>query len=166
MIPGEAWVHLDWRNVPGETPAAIRDRLQDLLSANLQPGSQGFVMIPDQTFETYTGYAFTAPAVFPSFALPPAHPLIVNACQILSQVLQREVSVTVWQFATDGGHLMEAGIPTIGFAPGHENLAHTAHEHLLIDELLAACRGYAELALQLGRMLADEAQNNSRHNEG
>lgn len=166
VIPGEAWVHLDWRNIPGEAPTAVRDRLQDVLSASLQSGSQGFVVIPEQTFETYTGYTFTAPAVFPSFALPPEHPLITTACQLLSQALQREVSVTVWQFATDGGHLMEAGIPTIGFAPGHENLAHTAHEHLTIDELLAACLGYAELALHLGEALATERQTGSHHNEG
>ncbi len=166
VIPGEAWVHLDWRNIPGEAPAAVRDRLQALLSANLQPGSQGFVVIPDQTFETYTGYTLTAPAVFPSFALPPDHPFITQACQILSQGLQREIAVTIWQFATDGGHLMEAGIPTIGFAPGDENLAHTAYEHVVIDELLAACLGYAELALHLGEVLAGERPASSHHNEG
>jgi len=166
VIPGEAWVHLDWRNIPGEAPAAIRDQLQRLLLENLQKGSQGFVVIPDQTFETYTGYLLTAPAIFPSFALPPKHPLITGAQQILSQALHREVSITTWQFATDGGHLMEAGIPTIGFAPGSENLAHTAHEHITIDELLSACLGYAALALHLGEVLAEEKRASDHHNEG
>ncbi len=154
VIPGEVWVHLDWRNIPGESPSSIRERLQELLTQNLQPGSQGFVVIPDQTFETYTGHLFTAPAVFPSFALPADHPLVTVARHLLSQTLEREVSVTTWQFATDGGHLMEAGVPTIGFAPGDENLAHTAHEHILIEQLLSGCLGYAVLARELGARLA------------
>jgi len=154
VIPEEAWVHLDWRNIPGESPSSIRERLQVLLAENLQPESQGFVVVPDQTFETYTGYTLTAPAVFPSFALPGDHPLVTAAREILTQAVQQEVSVTTWQFATDGGHLMEAGIPTIGFAPGDENLAHTTHEHVSIDQLLSACLAYAALAMRLGATLA------------
>jgi acetylornithine deacetylase/succinyl-diaminopimelate desuccinylase-like protein len=128
--------------------------LQELLTQNLQPGCQGFIVIPDQTFETYTGHMFTAPAVFPSFALPADHPLVTAARHLLSQALEREVSVTTWQFATDGGHLMEAGVPTIGFAPGDENLAHTTHEHILIEQLLSGCLGNAVLAQELGAHLA------------
>lgn len=149
VIPGEAWVHLDWRNIPDESPEEIRGRLQDVLSDCLSPGSKGFVIIPKQTFDTYTGHTLTAPAIFPSFGLPATHPLVITAKQALDQALSRDTPITVWRFATDGGHLMAAGIPTIGFAPGEEGLAHTSDEHVAIDDLIAAVVGNAALARHL-----------------
>lgn len=154
VIPDEAWVHLDWRNIPEESPEEIRVRLQEVLSGCLEPESEGFVVIPKQTFDTYTGYTFTASAVFPSFALPADHPLVVAAKQTLDQALTQDTPVTVWRFATDGGHLMAAGIPTIGFAPGDERLAHTSNEHIRIDDLMAAVVGNGALASNLAASLA------------
>lgn len=154
IIPGEAWVHLDWRNVPEESPEQIQERLQDLLSDCLSSESEGFVIIPQETFDTYTGYSFTAPAIFPSFGLSAEHPLVLAAKQILDSALQRDTPVTVWRFATDGGHLMAAGIPTIGFAPGDENLSHTSNEHIQIDDLMIAVVGNGALARDLATNLA------------
>lgn len=154
VIPGEAWVHLDWRNIPEESPAEIRQRLEDALSDCLGPESEGFVVIPKVTFDTYTGYTMTAPAVFPSFGLPANHPLVVAAKKALDTVLNRDTPVTVWRFATDGGHLMAAGIPTIGFAPGDEGLAHTSNEHIMIDDLMAAVVGNGALARDLATNFA------------
>ncbi|MFQ5857330.1 MAG: M20/M25/M40 family metallo-hydrolase [Anaerolineae bacterium] len=154
VIPSEAWVHLDWRNIPGESPAEIRERLQDTLSGCLGPESEGFVVIPKQTYDTYTGYSLTAPAVFPSFGLPADHSLVTIAKQTLDRALQRDTPVRVWRFATDGGHLMAAGVPTIGFAPGDEALAHTSNEHIKIDDVMAAVVGNGALARDLAANLA------------
>jgi acetylornithine deacetylase/succinyl-diaminopimelate desuccinylase-like protein len=35
------------------------------------------------------------------------------------------------------------GIPTVGFAPGLEELAHTTREHVKIDDLLTATAVYS-----------------------
>ena len=35
----------------------------------------------------------------------------------------------------------ELGIPTVGFGPSRENLAHTADEYIEISQLEKACRG-------------------------
>ncbi len=156
VIPGEAWVHLDWRNIPEESPEEIRERLQALLSDCLSPESEGFVVIPKQTFDTYTGYTLTAPAIFPSFALPADHALVVSAKQTLDSVLHQDTPVTIWRFATDGGHLVEAGIPTIGFAPGDERLAHTSDEHIGISDLMAAVVGNGALACDLTAKLVQK----------
>lgn len=149
LIPGEAWTHLDWRNIPNESPEEICERLQDVLAGCLEPEAEGFVMIPQQTFDTYTGHTLTTPAVFPSFELPADHPLLDRAKRTLNAALGQDPPVTIWQFATDGGHLMAAGIPTIGFAPGDERLAHTSNEHIAIDDLMAAVVGNGALALNL-----------------
>ncbi len=155
VIPGEAWIHLDWRNVPEESPDEIANQLQDLLSDCLSNESEGFVVVPKQTFDTYTGYTLTAPAIFPSFGLPTDHSLVVTAQQVLDQTLDQETSIVVWRFATDGGHLMAAGIPTIGFAPGDESLAHTSNEHVLIDNLMGAVVGNSALACELANRLGN-----------
>lgn len=149
VIPGEAWVYLDWRNVPEESPEEVQIRLQAILSECLSDGSEGFVVVPQQTFDTYTDYTLTAPAIFPSFGLPADHPLITTAKTTLDEALEQDTPVTIWHFATDGGHLMAAGIPTIGFAPGDETLAHTSDECIGIDELMAGVVGNGALAANL-----------------
>lgn len=155
VVPGEAWVHLDWRNIPEESLEEIKSRLEETLSDCLNPESEGFVVIPKHTFDTYTGYTLTAPANFPSFGLPADHPLVMTAKQTLDQALNRNTPVMVWHFATDGGHLMAAGIPTIGFAPGDESLAHTSDEHIEIDDLMAAVAGNSALARDLTAKLPE-----------
>lgn len=154
IIPGEAWIHLDWRNIPEESPEEIQERLQDVLSDCLGPASEGFVVVLKQTFDTYTGYTLTTPAISPAFGLPAGHPLVVAAQQTLSDAFQRDISVTIWQFVTDGGYLMAAGIPTIGFAPGDETLVHTSNEHIKIDDLMAAVVGNGALTRSLAVALA------------
>ncbi|MBS1251752.1 MAG: N-formyl-4-amino-5-aminomethyl-2-methylpyrimidine deformylase [Anaerolineales bacterium] len=156
VIPSEAWVHLDWRNIPEESPEEIQARLQNILSDCLSDESEGFVTVPKHTFDTYTNYTVTAPALFPSFGLPADHPLVFAAKRTLDEALQRDTPVIVWHFATDGGHLMAAGIPTIGFAPGDGTLAHTSDEYITIDELIAGVAGNSALAQNL---VANLSQN-------
>lgn len=146
VIPGEAWVHLDWRNIPEESPEEIREQLKDILSDCLNDESEGTVVILKQTLDTYTGHTLTAPAIFPSFGLPAHHPSVVAAKQTLDEALGQDTPVMIWPFATDGGHLMAAGIPTVGFAPGDETLAHTSNEHIKVDELMMGVVGNGGLA--------------------
>jgi len=41
------------------------------------------------------------------------------------------------------------GIPTIGFGPGDESIAHRVDEYIEIDQLVSAARGYAAIATRL-----------------
>ena len=45
--------------------------------------------------------------------------------------------------------MARAGIPTVGFGPGDERWAHTSEEHVLVDDLIAAARIYARLAIRI-----------------
>jgi len=48
-----------------------------------------------------------------------------------------------YSFCSNGSHYAgEAGIPTIGFGPSRENLAHIDNEYIEIEELEKGCRGY------------------------
>jgi acetylornithine deacetylase/succinyl-diaminopimelate desuccinylase-like protein len=51
-----------------------------------------------------------------------------------------------YSFCTNGSHFAgEAGIPTIGFGPSQENLAHTDNEYIELDQLTQAVEGFAAI---------------------
>jgi putative selenium metabolism hydrolase len=154
VTPGEAQLTLDWRNVPGETAEQIVQRLAPLLAESLPPGAEGQVHVPSKRITSYTGHVEDLPSIFPSFVLPAGHPVLQAAGSILSQALGRPVPLGIWQFATDGGHLMAAGVPVLGFGPGDPALAHTNRERLPVDALLEGLVGYLALATGLGRAMS------------
>jgi len=149
VVPGEVRLHIDWRTVPQRKPEQIRRELQGLLDAALVHGATGEVAIMEERLRTHTGAERDVPTAFPSFALAEDDPLVVAAQGALEEVFGRAIPVGRWEFATDGGHLMAAGIPCIGFGPGDETLAHTNQEHVPIAQLTEATLGYAALAAKL-----------------
>ncbi|HJX38410.1 MAG TPA: M20/M25/M40 family metallo-hydrolase [Anaerolineae bacterium] len=151
VIPGEARLHLDWRNLPGEGLEEVLAQLQPLLEGCLSEvrGSEGELAVFTHDLSTYTGRRETFPALFPSFGLAGDHPLVRQGRRILEGALSRPVEVIVWRFATDGGHLMEAGVPTIGFGPAEAGQLHTVGESVPLEMLREGLLGYTALALHL-----------------
>lgn len=155
VIPGEAQLTLDWRNVPGETPEQIVQRLRPCLAECLPAEAEGQVSVAYKRLITYTGYVEDFPSIFPSFALPTDHSLLRQARSIVSETLGRPIPMGVWRFATDGGHLMSAGVPTLGFGPGDPALAHTSQERLSLAALREGLIGYLALATGLGKAMME-----------
>ena len=153
VVPGEVYLTLDWRNVPAESPEMIVARIQDLLdtlaSAETENDYQATVEITRTKFITYTGLEKIFPSIFPSYLLVEDDPFLRAAQATLVSVLGRNEGVDVWRFATDGGHLMAAGIPTIGFGPGDDRLAHTNQERISLAQMEEAVVAYAALILAL-----------------
>lgn len=160
VTPGEVYLTLDWRNVPGESPAEIVAKVQNLLDHCLAASSlhdiQPTVEVATHELITYTGMVETFPSIFPSFLLPEDHSLLQAARTALSEALGRDEGVDIWRFATDGGHLMAAGIPTIGFGPGDERLAHTNQERINLAQMSEAVVAYAALILALAEAAKQE----------
>jgi acetylornithine deacetylase/succinyl-diaminopimelate desuccinylase-like protein len=143
--------------VPSEPPEAIVAKLQALLDTSLAANREfetgaGTVQILTREFKTYNGVKQTLPAIFPSYILAQDDPFIQAAQATLISVLGEDKGVDIWRFATDGGHLMAAGIPTIGFGPGDETLAHTNQERLDLNQLKMAVTAYAALTLKLAEV--------------
>jgi succinyl-diaminopimelate desuccinylase len=155
VIPGEVYLTLDWRNVPGESSPEIVAKVQHLLDHCLAAARlhdlQATVEVATHELITYTGMAETFPSILPSFLLPEDHFLLQAARTALSDALGRDGGIDIWRFATDGGHLMAAGIPTIGFGPGDERLAHTNQERIDLAQMSEAVVAYAALIPALAK---------------
>ena len=50
----------------------------------------------------------------------------------------------------------EANIPSIGFGPGDQQLAHTANEHIALGDVHRATQAYAALIIDLLNHLAPQ----------
>jgi acetylornithine deacetylase/succinyl-diaminopimelate desuccinylase-like protein len=56
--------------------------------------------------------------------------------------------VDKWVFSTNGvGSMGACGVPTVGFGPGEENVAHSVIERVPIRHLVEASRFYAAFPL-------------------
>ena len=149
VTPGEVRLTLDWRNVPSEKPEQILAKVQHLLDDVREPGVSARVEVPQVVLNTYTGLSEAQALIHPAYYIPASDPFVQSARKALTSALDREVELGTWDFATDGGHLMKAGIPTIGFAPGEERLAHTTQDRVAIAQLSEATVGYLALLQNL-----------------
>jgi len=148
VTPGTLTLWLDWRTVPSERTEEVVGRVRELAESNLVPGVTVEAEAIGRPVRSYTGIEADMPPTR-GFVLPLSHPLLRAAQATLRVALGREIPVGFWQFATDGGHLAQAGIATIGFAPAEERYAHTVDDQVSLDQLRQALLGNAALALAL-----------------
>lgn len=98
---------------------------------------------------TYTGYVAAGRKYFPPWLLTDDDPIARRALRAIERALGAKPRTGYWPFSTDGAYTMgDRGIPTIGFGPGEERHAHTADEHVRVDDIALAARGYAQLAME------------------
>lgn len=157
MTPGIVSLHLDWRSLPGDDPEQLLQSLRDILAQVCASDMSYQVELLSKEVRSYTGLTTALPATAPAYLLDETHPLPRLAKDILKERLHREVETRLWGFATDGGYLTQAGIPTIGFAPGDERHAHTPHDQVSIAQMNEAFWGYLALASELPKRMMDEA---------
>jgi len=145
VVPDSCTMYLDCRILPGETPDGIRSRIEQHLR---RAGIKADLRISTEDGLTYTGLKAGGEKFIPAFELNELHPLVTGATEALSDVLSRKPRVYRWDFATDGGWSMGVlGIPTIGFSPGEESLAHTVDEYVRVGHLKEAAKAYAAMII-------------------
>jgi acetylornithine deacetylase/succinyl-diaminopimelate desuccinylase-like protein len=81
---------------------------------------------------------------YPTWVLEEDHPLVQGVAKAVSDVLGGAPKISRWSFSTNGVATMGLyGIPTVGFAPGREELAHTTEERVLVADLVRATAVYS-----------------------
>ena len=149
VIPSQVELVLDWRNVPGESPATIRERVTRLAERAAGQGVRAEVLTPVVPLTSWRGVTKELERVSQAFGTDPEGELFRTAHRALEEGLGREVATIRWDFASDGGWLQAAGVPCLGYGPGDMQVMHAVQESCSLDLLAEAVTGYAVLAQAL-----------------
>jgi putative selenium metabolism hydrolase len=140
-VPDWCRIHIDRRLTLNET---CNSALAELKNISKQSGVDADVAIPEYRRASWTGHEVRQEAYFPTWLTEENHPLVRSAVQTATCALGKPARTGVWSFSTNGvataGRL---GIPTIGFAPGREELAHSRDEEVALEDLATAAQFYA-----------------------
>jgi putative selenium metabolism hydrolase len=146
VVPDHCVVTFDRRTLPGESEEDVVAPLRAAVEAAVAPhGATGRVTVAVDRFDSYSGARVEAPNFAPAWFTEVAAEPARTALAALG------AEPTHWAFCTNGSGTAALGIPTIGFGPGDESLAHRVDEFIALDELYAGARGYAALAAALTR---------------
>ena len=146
-IPDRCTLIIDRRLTLGENETKALAEVQRVIA---REGVSAEVTVPSYETATYTGHACKTREFYPAWVIAADHPLVEAAVQAAQAQLKRRPHITRWGFSTEGVYTAgEANIPTVGFGPGREELAHTSDEHVRVDDVYAAAEVYARLAALL-----------------
>ena len=138
-VPDRARIVLDRRLTAGETPERALEEIRSLRHIG-----DAEVRVLQWEGTAWTGAAASQEQVFPTWVVPEAHPLVQGVAAAAAAVLGRRPAISRWVFSTNGVATMgRLGIPTVGFAPGREELAHTTGEWVAVDDLVKAAAVYS-----------------------
>jgi putative selenium metabolism hydrolase len=143
-VPGEAHIHIDRRLTEGETmKEAIREVEEAVRRTGLKK-SEFDVRVATYDEPSYTGLRRETEMRFPGWNLGLEHPLAKAAVKTFERVFARKPKIGRWAFSTNGVATMGVfGIPTIGFGPANETLAHTIDDQVPVAHLAKAAAFYA-----------------------
>jgi putative selenium metabolism hydrolase len=146
-VPDYAKIHIDRRLTVAEDRKSVVTELEKIIK---ETGADAKISIPKYSGTSWKGTQFEQEAYFPTWIFPDDHPLVQAGLKTTALISGKPAQSGVWSFSTNGvataGHL---GIPTIGFGPGKEELAHTTKEELVLDDLLKATQFYSLFPFQL-----------------
>lgn len=147
VVPSLCTATFDRRVLVGETKESILAPINKLID-NLQSEDQDFkatVKYAEGEERCYTGALIHDERFFPGWLFEDHEDFIqFTYKELLSIGLLTKLSH--YSFCTNGSHFAgEAGIPTIGFGPSLESLAHVDDEYIEIDQLVKATAGYAAI---------------------
>lgn len=152
-VPDYCKIHIDRRLTLDETQETALDEIKNIIRST---ETEANIFIPTYSGKSWTEKEFQQAAFFPTWILSHDHPLTVAGINTARIVLNEPVQLGTWKFSTNGvataGHF---NIPTIGFAPGKEELSHSPKEELLLADLLKATHFYALFPFELMSILGE-----------
>ncbi len=147
VIPDRCNFIIDRRLTMGETEARALADVQSLLAKEAVDGN---VRVADFHAASYTGKFCEERKSYPAWIMDDHDPLVRSVSKTVQRVLGHKPKLGHWYFSTAGVYTMGyAGVPTVGFAPGDERLAHTANDQVSMNDCFSAAVGYAQIAINL-----------------
>jgi len=143
IVPDYCEIQVDRRLVPQETLEGVLAEMEAMAD-----GAEVELLVDDLV--CYTGYATEVNQYFPGWITDRDHWSVVESLAALEEGLGRKLEIIGWRFSTDGiATSGQLGIPTVGFGPGDPTLAHQPNEHIALDDVVSAAKGYCALACRL-----------------
>ncbi|MHA1442437.1 MAG: YgeY family selenium metabolism-linked hydrolase [Candidatus Heimdallarchaeota archaeon] len=141
-------IHIDRRLGRNDTKESVLKELNDLPSVK---ETKAKVSVVTTETKSYKDFQFKIEGYYPSWQMDETHSIVVNAKEAFSRQFAKNSEIGFWRFSTNG--VATKGlfdIPTIGFGPGDEQLAHTSDEYVPIDHLLKATEFYISFMILFG----------------
>jgi succinyl-diaminopimelate desuccinylase len=130
IIPASCSVEIDRRSIPGETP-------EDLI-AQLEAA----VELAKTRYPELTATVELMFAGMP-FEVDPTSELVSTVADAIASVLDKPAELVGFRGASDARFMAEMGVQTVVLGPGDIAAAHTAGEHISLNELEACALIYA-----------------------
>ena len=144
-VPAACSIHLDRRLTAGETKESSIAEVRALLDA-LRLHAEIEVLKYDRP--SYTGLVYPMEKYYPTWVLEETHPLVQAGARTYQALHGSSPVVDKWTLSTNGvGSMGVMGVPTIGFGPGEEDVAHSVNERVAIRHLVEAAQFYAAFPL-------------------
>lgn len=137
-----ARIHLDRRLTWGETKESAVREIQELIK-----NRNARVEVLDYSENAYTGLKYGMEKYYPTWKMHEDSEIVMKGVRAYQNLFGSNPEVDKWTFSTNG--IMTCGvygIPTIGFGPGNEVLAHAPDEKVAINDLVIASAFYAAFA--------------------
>ncbi|PKP15626.1 MAG: YgeY family selenium metabolism-linked hydrolase, partial [Bacteroidetes bacterium HGW-Bacteroidetes-22] len=100
--------------------------------------------------KAFTGKSYGMEKYYPTWKIAEDQPIVQTGVQTFRELFNHEPLVGKWTFSTNGIAINGMhGIPTIGFGPGNEVMAHAPNEKTPVSDLVAAAAFYALFACKL-----------------
>ncbi|TQR12740.1 YgeY family selenium metabolism-linked hydrolase [Psychrobacillus soli] len=154
VVPSNCKVTLDRRLLVNETKESV---LAPILSLIEQ------MKLDDEEFKAeasfsigeekcYTGALIKAERFFPGWLYSEQEQFVDQVYKNLLAI-NPDTKLSHYSFCTNGSHFAgEANIPTIGYGPSAENLAHIDNEYIEIDQLTKVTEGYITIMKTLSSL--------------
>lgn len=147
VVPSYARVTFDRRLLVNETRESVLEPIQKIID-HLELEDEQFhakVSFSSGSELCYTGETIEAERFFPAWLYEADEKFIAQTFENLKKIIPH-TELSHYSFCTNGSHFAgEANIPTIGFGPSLEKLAHIDDEYIEIEPLVKATEGYISI---------------------
>ncbi len=144
-----AAVYIDRRLTTGETPEQAKAQIESLEEVK---SAGAIVEIPEYKKPSWRGTLYPTPKTFPTWILQQNHHFLQKAGQGYSILFGDAPLFDKWTFSTNGVATMGMfDIPTFGFGPGMEKMAHAPNEFVAIDDICRCAAFYACYPLMINK---------------
>jgi putative selenium metabolism hydrolase len=160
VVPDRCVATFDRRTLPGESLGDVLDPIRAIAARiTADTGVRFDVQVAVDDLLTYGGDRLVAPNFAPAWTTASDGPVVAAVVGGLRAAgLTSEISH--YGFCTNGSASAGSrGIPTIGFGPGREDVAHTSDEWISISALVDGVRGYASIARSLSQLPVAEIRS-------